>query len=377
MKTSNLLVIAPPESRRVRAIQTSLLEQGLPPAKVLSWLEVVDGVPLERFVNAGTTVKLDSPGESWETEKRFLELGLDTPDSDGAYTRVNPHGLEFELGRLLASRQWYLGFCQALETVKVQLETLGRSAMNSPDDIALMFDKRATHAKLLAAGIIVPPALPPVANFDELVARMETLGWSRVFVKLAHGSGAAGVIALETRRGQWQATSTVEMAGGRLFNTRRLWKYRDLPIIKALVNAIILHRVQIEKWLPKASFAGRIFDLRVVVTGGEAKHVLVRASRGTITNLHLGNERGDWDAVRDHLGERWLTIKATCEAAMRVFPGSLYAGVDVLVQTDWARHAILEMNAFGDYHRNVLVNGLDTYATQLEALGWDLGAVTA
>jgi glutathione synthase/RimK-type ligase-like ATP-grasp enzyme len=377
VKTADLLVIAPPESRRVRAIQTSLLERGLPPAQVLSWIEIADGVPLESFVGPGTTIKLDSPGESWDTEKRFLGLGLDIPDSDGVYTRINPRVLEFELGRLLASRQWYLGFSEALKLVNTQLEALGRPAMNSPDDIALMFDKRATHAKLQAAGITVPPALTPVTNFDELVAGMEALNWSRVFVKLAHGSGAAGVIALETRRGQWQATSTVEMAGGRLFNTRRLWKYRDLRTIKALVNAILPHRVQIEKWLPKASFEGRIFDLRVVVTGGAAKHVLVRASRGTITNLHLGNERGDWDAVRARLGERWLAIKLSCEAALRAFPGSLYAGVDVLLQTDWERHAILEMNAFGDYHRNVLVNGLDTYATQLEALGWDVGAVMA
>jgi hypothetical protein len=43
--------------------------------------------------------------------------------------------------------------------------------------------------------------------------------------------------------------------------------------------------------------------------------------------------------------------------------------VDVLVRTDWQHHAILEMNAFGDYHRNVLVDGLDTYLGQLQALG--------
>ena len=257
-----------------------------------------------------------------------------------------------------------------LENLKLQLAALGKPAMNHPDDIAIMFDKRATHAKLEAAGILVPPALPAVHNFDELFESMRQPAWNRVFVKLAHGSGAAGVIALETHRGQWQAISTVEMANdGKLYNTKRLWNYRNFEQIISLVNAICRQRVHIEKWLPKANFENKNFDLRVVVISGVAKHVLVRSSNGTITNLHLGNERGNWDGVREKLGEKWTELVKTCEQSMKLFPNSLYAGVDVLVQTDWQHHAILEMNAFGDYHRNVLKDGLDTYQAQLQALG--------
>jgi glutathione synthase/RimK-type ligase-like ATP-grasp enzyme len=366
----DLLVVAPIESRRVCALQNSLLEHDLPPARVLSWLQIINDEPLEKHVNADTIIKLDSPSEDWETDKKILELGYQLPDPDCEYARVCTKNLEFDLGEILASRQWYLGFSSVLESVKMQLEELGKTAMNHPDDIAIMFDKRATHAKLETAGILVPPALPAVQNFDELFELMKQRGWSKVFVKLAHGSGAAGVIALETHRGNWQATSTVEIAdGGKLYNTKRLWKYRNLEQIVSLVNTVCQQRVHVEKWLPKANFERKNFDLRVVAIAGIAKHVLVRSSSGTITNLHLGNERGNWDGVRERLGTRWTEIVKTCEQAMTLFPNSLYAGVDVLVQTDWQHHAILEMNAFGDYHRNVLVDGLDTYASQLQALG--------
>ena len=37
-----------------------------------------------------------------------------------------------------------------------------------------------------------------------------------------------------------------------------------------LVNAVCKQRVHVERWLPKASFGGRVFDLRVVVIAGVA-----------------------------------------------------------------------------------------------------------
>jgi glutathione synthase/RimK-type ligase-like ATP-grasp enzyme len=367
--TLDLFVIASPEGRRARAIQNSLHLAGLPPARMFSWLEVLQGIPLEQLIFDHTIIKLESPAEDWETEKALLEFG-DIPDPDGDYLRVTGK-LEYELGAFYSSRQWYLGFCRALDLVKSQLEALGKTAINHPDDIAIMFDKRATHAMLEGAGIPVPPALPPVRNFAELEAQMTERGWKRVFVKLAHGSGAAGAIALETHRGAWQATSTVEMASGnRLYNSRRLWTYRHLEQVVRLVDLVCQHRVHVEQWLPKATFQNRIFDLRVVMVAGQPKQVLVRSSRGTITNLHLGNERGDWAAVRQKIGDTvWERIVSSCQEAVALFPRSLYSGVDVLLQPDWQQHAILELNAFGDYHRNVLVDGLDTYQTQLQALG--------
>lgn len=105
----------------------------------------------------------------------------------------------------------------------------------------------------------------------------------------------------------------------------------------------------------------------MVTIGGRAQHTLVRALRGPITNLHLGNERGDANALQQALGPRWATVTQTAEAALAAFPGALYAGVDILLTPGWRSAAVLEVNAFGDYHRGVLAGGLDTYATELNA----------
>ena len=138
--------------------------------------------------------------------------------------------------------------------------------------------------------------------------------------------------------------------------------------LRPLLAALTGQRAVVEDWLPKAQWNGKSFDLRVVVIGGRAAQVLVRSSRGPFTNLHLGNERGDWDAVRGWLGERWEEVRDSAQRAAACFPEALYCGVDVLILPS-KDHAILEVNAFGDYHRGVLVDGLDTYGTELRALG--------
>jgi hypothetical protein len=53
---------------------------------------------------------------------------------------------------------------------------------------------------------------------------------------------------------------------------------------------------------------------------------------------------------------------------MRCFPGSLYAGIDLLIANGFRKHAILEVNAFGDLLPNVLWNGRDTYTAEIEAV---------
>jgi hypothetical protein len=53
---------------------------------------------------------------------------------------------------------------------------------------------------------------------------------------------------------------------------------------------------------------------------------------------------------------------------MQCFPGSLYAGIDLLVTADFRRHAVLEVNAFGDLLPGVLCGGEDTYALEIAAM---------
>ena len=79
------------------------------------------------------------------------------------------------------------------------------------DDVEVMFDKRQCQARFAGHGIPVPAGLGEVGSFEQLRARMRETGHRRVFVKLAHGSSASGVVAYETNGRRQLATTTVEM----------------------------------------------------------------------------------------------------------------------------------------------------------------------
>jgi hypothetical protein len=192
-----------------------------------------------------------------------------------------------------------------------------------------------------------------------------------VFVKPAHGSSASGVVALATAAGKARATTSVELVRpGRLYNSLRVRDYRDEADIASIVDALAPDGLHVERWLPKAALGGRVVDLRVVVTAGRATHVVVRSSHVPMTNLHLGGRRGDLSALRRAAGEAaYGSAMATCERAAACFPGSLHVGVDLMFSPDWRRHAVAEVNAFGDLLPGLLsAAGRDTYAEQVHAL---------
>lgn len=354
----DILLVAPPDSRRVRAFQVSLAELGWRPARVVSYLELLEGRQhLTELVRPGTVVRFDSPGEDLATEGEFIRRGGGVPG-------------DLAGGEIADMRAWYVGFSEVLSELEGQLASCPpHQRMQQTDHILAMFDKAATHANFQAAGVPVPEALPEVHCAAELLEQATAHGWTRLFVKLAYGSSASGAVALQWRGDLVSAVSTVRMLDGRLYNSRRLVRYESWPEVHVLIDALARHRIHVERWLPKASFAGRTMDLRVVTIGGQAQHTLVRSAHGPITNLHLGNERGDLKAFLEAIGEeRWVQVQHTAEQALAAFPGALYAGVDVLLTPGFRREAVLEVNAFGDYHRGVLVNGLDIYQAELSAL---------
>ncbi len=244
-----------------------------------------------------------------------------------------------------------------------------------------MTAKPRCHAVLTAAGIPVPPALPPVHGYESLRAAMEVAGWSRVFVKAAYGSSASGVLALAAggRRGtesgrRIMAMTSVELSNGKIFNNLRVRRYDDEASIRAIVDRLAPDGLHVERWYPKVALGGRVLDLRVVVIAGRAQHVVVRTSSSPMTNLHLGNARGDVSAVRAAAGEQaWSAAMETCVRAAACFPRTLHAGVDLMFRTGWRGHAVAEVNAFGDLLPQVLSDdGLDTYEAQIAAItnGW-------
>ncbi|MFD8665511.1 STM4014 family protein [Streptomyces microflavus] len=355
-------VVGNPENRRVAFFQEAVRAAGPAPARVVSWLQVLRG---EAVFEPGETVRIDSPGENSEVER--LLRGVDDP------TRVE------------GSARWYAGFLSAVGEVSRAASAAGAEVLTSPGDIAALFDKRLCHALLEDAGVPVPasptsgPRAARVRDWSDVRALMREHRMPRAFVKLAHGSSASGVLAVETAGpGRVRASTSVERdAEGRLFNSLRVRRYTTEREVGAIVDALAPDGLHIERWLPKASQRGRAADLRIVVVGGRATHAVVRTSLSPMTNLHLGGARGDLDEVRaavSAVGGCWREALAMCERAAACFPGTLCVGVDLLPAAGWRRFAVGEVNAFGDLLPGLTglpgsgAEGLDTYAAQVAAV---------
>ncbi|MGC4808231.1 STM4014 family protein [Micromonospora sp. DT233] len=340
-----LTVVGNPDNRRVGLFTRAVLAAGLPRPAVLPWADVLTGAAPPP---AGALVRVDSPGEDPEVERLLRRAA--TPARHG---------------ELIGLAETYAGLVDGLGRVAAG----GAELLNDPADVAALCDKRRCHALLRAAGVPVPGALPPIDGYASLRAAMAAAGWARVFVKPAHGSSAAGVIALATAPGRVRAVTPIEVTGDGLYNSLRVRRYDDEATVAAIVDRIAPHGLHVERWLPKAGLGDRVVDLRVVVVAGRPTHAVVRASRGPLTNLHLGNARGDLAAVRAAAGPAaWAAAMESCERAAACFPRSLHVGVDLMFLLGWRRHAVAEVNAFGDLLPGVLVDGRDTYAEQVRAL---------
>ncbi|MFF4554262.1 STM4014 family protein [Streptomyces sp. NPDC001422] len=346
-------VVANGENRRVDLFATAAENAGCGTPRVVEWLDVLrDGG--HDFAD-DEWVRLDSPGENAEVDR--LLRGTDDP------TRVE------------GSARWYTGFLDGVRSLR------GGRRLDDPVDLAVLFDKRQCHARLEAAGVPVPPSPTsgvrrPVESWSDVRVLMQEAGLRRAFVKLAHGSSASGVLAVETSTtGRIRATTSVERtADGGLHNSLRIRRYTDEVEIAAIVDTLAPDGLHIERWLPKASLGDRSADLRVVVVAGRATHAVVRTSRSPLTNLHLGGARGDLAAVRALAGDRWAQALDISERAAACFPDTLCVGVDLLPAIGWRRFTVGEVNAFGDLLPRLTglpgsgAEGLDTYAAQVAAV---------
>jgi hypothetical protein len=243
---------------------------------------------------------------------------------------------------------------------------------SSPDEIPVMFDKRLTSQRLQAAGITTPPTLRDVRCYDELKAKLQSLGWNRVFVKLACSSSASGVVALLITQQHVRAVTPMEIVGSGLrtqfYNNLKIQVYHRESQVRRAIDFLLREGAHIERWLPKSVQLGRGFDLRMVTIAGKAAHVVMRTSAGPITNLHLGNKRGDIALLKRRMGrQKWEAVKRLVEQAAAAFSKSLYVGFDVLLQPGNRQPAILEANAFGDLLPGVLFRGQNTYKSEVVA----------
>ncbi|MGV9345961.1 STM4014 family protein [Streptomyces spiralis] len=350
-------VVGNPENRRVALFARAVTAAGLPAPRVVPWTGVLRHGHAE--FAPGEIVRVDSPGENAEVDRQLR--GVDDP------TRVE------------GSARWYTRFLTAVGGLR------GGVRLDDPDELAVLFDKRRCHAVLDAADVPVPysptsgPAGASVGGWDDVRLLMRERRMPRLFVKLAHGSSASGVLAVEAAGGgRIRATTSVELApDGRLFNSLKVRRYEREQDIAAIVDTLAPDGLHLERWLPKASQHGRAADLRVLVVAGRATHAVVRTSAAPLTNLHLGGSRGDLEAARravETAGGSWAGALAVCERAAACFPRTLCVGVDLLPATGWRRFAVGEVNAFGDLLPRLTglpgsgAEGLDTYAAQVAAV---------
>ncbi|MBC3991692.1 STM4014 family protein [Streptomyces sp. AC563] len=378
-------VVGVRDGRRVALFTAAARAAGLAAPRVVGWSRVLRAGAV---FAPGETVRIDSPGEDMAVEGALR--GVDDP------TRVE------------GTARWYARFTSATMEVADAARAAGAQLLDDPGELTVLFDKRRCHGVLRAAGVPVPPsptsrapATPlrvrstsaggagavesagpcaPVRGWDDVRALLTGPGGlRRAFVKLAHGSSASGVLAVEwAGPGRVSARTSVERSpDGRLFNSLRVRRYATEAEVAALVDALAPDGLHVERWLPKASQRGRAADLRIVVVGGRATHAVVRTSRSPMTNLHLGGARGELAAARaatEAAGVVWGEVLGLAERAAACFPGTLCVGVDVLPGTGWRRFAVGEVNAFGDLLPRLTglpgsgAEGLDTYGAQIAAV---------
>lgn len=402
-----MILIGNPGNRRTTELQAARAKAGLPPATVLPYIDLLQGraslaeaaFSCTRGDGLGGPVllRLDAPGECFEVERELIAYGAPDVDSGEALDRQLPlplrmapiaapslpaakaRAIKEQRGRLYHPAQWFRGYCRLLARLAAEAKAIGPDAiwLNAPGDIAAMFDKRETHRILSAAGVNVPRLLAPpeaIADYETLRRHMSEKRMRRIFLKLAFGSGACGVIAYQVNpsTGAELAVTTigVEHFNSRppvFYNVKKLHRYSDSFSIRQIVDWLLRHGAHAEQWVPKASLDGSSFDIRQLVVDGEACHSVARVSRTPITNLHLRS-------VRMSLREAGLSeaeqrhVRDCAERTLAVFPGSAVAGIDIAVSEGSRKPFVLDVNPFGDLLYQVRHEGYDPYEWQMKRL---------
>lgn len=370
-------VLGNPENRRVTFFSEAAVAAGYAAPRLISYETYLNNNCLpEPPAGEPVCLRLDSPGENAAVRKALIRSGLQNPQTETVDELVSDHG------RIGLTAAWYSGFSRLLRQVALQAGSAGLAYMNHPAEIELLFNKRACHAQMRAHGVPVPDALPPVRTYEELRAAMRAAGMKRVFIKPAHASSASGVIAFRAQGDRVEAISSAELVRSgtetRLYNSLKLQTYRDEKTIALLADAVLAEVAIAEQWIPKATLHGRSFDLRVLVIAGKAQHLVVRTGHSVITNLHLGNRRGDETTVYNRIGPAaFERLLATAEGAAACFPRSLYIGVDLLLANDYRSAYVMEANAFGDLLPGILHEGHSTYAAEITAFSLKHPAIPA
>lgn len=366
----HILLVCNPGNRRVEMFCDAVRRLRLPVPQVLSYVDILDGnVSVSDYLTSSTLLRIESPGEHFETEKRLIARGANVTCHGRAerITYDEARRLTPDHGRIRFLRQWYLGFSDLLQSLTDDIAQSGCRVVNSPQSINLMFDKVRCQQHLSEHNVPVPERVAMANGYDEFRQTLAHYPYKRVFVKPAHGSSASGVMAYRMQGTKEEVFTSMELVRDgnqcRLYNTLKLKRYNDSEEIRRLLNFILDEGAIIEEWIPKETLQNKFFDIRVVVVNGKAKAILPRLSSGPITNLHLGNERGNLQQLKTMLGEQYDDLLACAETSVASIEGAFYAGADILITAGSHHPRVLELNAFGDLLPGITTDGGDDLYT--------------
>ncbi|NME69446.1 STM4014 family protein [Flammeovirga aprica] len=365
-----VILLGNPENRRLQMMQEALHSFGLN-YQTIAWIDFLSTPQLfDAILEDHDVIKIDSFGENFDVFKALLKWGLKAIKKESYHqiSELEIENLKNDKGKIQFSRQAYLGLKKALEWIENSVKQKKNIRfINTPQAILQMFDKKASHQILSNNSIPKTRFLGTVKNYDDLSQLMTEQNTHQVFIKLVHGSSSSGVMAYRRSKSREVLKTSVEIdTNSELYNSLKIRTYRDTEKIRLIVDQLAKENLLVEKWEPKATFDNKVFDLRLVVINQKVEHVVMRCSNSPMTNLHLGNERGNLKALKEFIGiEKWEEVKQTAIQAVSSFEGAMIAGVDLMLQSNNHKVKIIEVNAFGDLvPRIVNPQGRTTYEEQ-------------
>ncbi|NTX14100.1 STM4014 family protein [Myxococcus sp. CA056] len=369
----DFILIGNAENRRVTLFQDALARQGLPPARVVPWRELVKHPALlARLPDTDAFVRIDAAGESWEVEKALLKRGHEDALEHGCQVLApeDVDALVEDHGRILAPRQGHLGFLRVLSELEAVFRERPRwRVLQSPASIADLFDKRITSRRYAALGVPVPEPLDGVTDVASLRERMDDEDWREVFVKVSCGSSASCLAIFRRHRERESLVTTIEQAPTGWYNSLKVRRITEPERVEDVLGFLLREGSQVERSIPKARLGGDTFDCRVLTVGGEPAFTVVRQSRGPITNLHLGGWRGEPEELEAAVPRNeWKAAMESCRVVARAHD-CLHVGIDLMFEEHFTGHRVVEANAFGDLLPGLQREGFSVYEWEIrEAL---------
>jgi hypothetical protein len=289
-------------------------------------------------------VKIESPGKSDEVAHEFLKLGQ-------SVRNIPFQAPPWPKGLLVEPGLQHLGF-------EILLDQMQASSANNPhlmlsaqpEHIRVMFNKTTTSNCLRDAGISVPyhlPHVPPLSS--PFISNLPYFAdW---FIKLNSGSSAVGIGVYHGSSSRM--TTTVlhkpKPSGEAQFCSSRKLINKPISDLYETLDWLLAQGVIVQEGVRGAKFDSHKFDVRFICYYGEVVAWMFRLSQHPITNLHLGGVRGDEASCRAKIPRRaWLDARDAASSAAECFDSSV-CGVDLIFEEGYARHFILEVNAFGDF----------------------------